>query len=161
MHRVGVYVISLIAVSLICGVLQSIMPAGSRKQILRILCGVFLLLTLLTPLSDIRMPDLTDYLSSFRAEGEAAAVMGQEMALTERQELIKLGLEAYILEKAEALGVTPKIIVAVDPEGRPTAIIVEGSFTREQECALGTVITNDLGIAEEDQQWRIVTEPLT
>lgn len=153
MHRIGVYALSLITASLICGILQSVIPAGSRKRILGIICGVFLLLILLTPLSDIQLPDLQDYLSRFQTEGEAAAAMGQKMALTERQELIILGLRSYILDKAAALGFDPEVNVTLDPEGVPTAVSLEGSFTPSQQEALQAILTNDLGIAKEDQQW--------
>ena len=102
MHRIGVYAVSLIAASMISALLQALMPAGGRKQILRIICAVFLLLTLLTPLSGVQLPDFSDYLAGFQSEGEAAAALGQEMALTERQELIILGLQSYILDKAAA-----------------------------------------------------------
>lgn len=161
MHRIGVYAVSLIAASMICAVLQALMPAGGRKQILRIICGVFLLLTLLTPLSGVRLPDLSDYLAGFRSEGEAAAAVGQEMALTERQELIILGLQSYILDKAAALGFEPEVSITLDPEGVPTAVTLEGSFTPSQQEALRAVLQDDLGIAKEDQQWMSRTQPGT
>ena len=161
MHSVSTYAVSLIAASVICGILQSVMPDGSRKQVLRIICGVFLLLTLLMPLSDFRMPDFSDYLAGFQSEGEAAAAMGQEMALTERQELIIHGLESYILDKAAAIGLTPEVTVTVDPEGVPTGVRIEGSYTKAQQTALQTMLTDDLGIAKENQQWTDRIQPPT
>ena len=72
-----------------------------------------------------------------------------------------MGLESYILDKADALGLSPAVSVTVDPEGLPTGVCIEGSYTQEQQTALQTVITNDLGISKEDQQWKNRMQPST
>lgn len=153
MLAVKAEVLSLVSAAVLCGILQSMMPGGTGKNILRMMCGVFLLLTVLEPVTSIRFPDLSEYLSGFEDAGEAVSAMGEEMALTERQQLIKLGLEAYILDKAAGMDPMPQVDVRVDDQGRPTAIRIRGALSREDQSVLEQIITADLGIPKEEQEW--------
>lgn len=146
-------VLSLISAAVLCGILQTMMPDGIGKNILRMLCGVFLLLTVLEPVTKIQIPDLEDYLSEFQSSAEAVSAMGEEMALTERQQLIKLGLEAYILDKAADMDPIPQVQIRVDLQGQPTHIRIQGDLTRDNRARLEQIIKDDLGIPKEDQQW--------
>lgn len=153
MQQLGQYVVSLTAAALISGILLSLFPEGTMRTLLRLVCGTVLAVTALAPLTDLKLPDLDSVMQDYLPEGQAASDLGEDMARAERQELIKLGLEAYILDKAEAAGCQVLPTVTLDGEGNPVSVILTGEVTTSQRQQLEEVITKDLGIPKEDQQW--------
>ena len=147
------YVLSLTAAALLSGILLSCVPEGSGRKILRLACGILLTVTALKPLGQLRLPDLDALTGEYRQQAEAAAAMGQEMARLEAHEGIRKALEAYILDKAAELGmdVTPEIFL--DESGIPVSIRLEGEISSELRQKMQTIITNDLGIPGEAQEW--------
>lgn len=152
-HQLGEYVVSLTAAAMISGILVSLLPEGNLRQVMRTACGVFLAVTALSPLGQAALPDLEGLVRDPLEAGQAAAAQGEAMADTERISLIKLGLEAYLLDKAAAMGVEVTARVRLDPQGNPTGITVSGDVPDAQRRRLEAVIAEDLGIPKEAQQW--------
>ena len=88
------YVLSLIAAALIAGILQSFVKEGSCARVLRLLCGLFLMVTALKPLKDLQIPTLEDWTASWNAEAEAAVREGEERYASEYSAVIIKQLEA-------------------------------------------------------------------
>lgn len=153
MQQLGQYVVSLTAAALISGILLSLFPDGTMRTLLRLICGTALAVTALAPLTDLELPDFDSMMQDYMPEAQAASDLGEAMALAEQQELIKLGLEAYILDKAEAAGCQVLPTITLDAQGTPVSVILTGSVTEAQRQQLEEAITNDLGIPKEDQQW--------
>ena len=147
------YVLSLTAAALLGGVLLACVPEGCGRKILRLVCGILLTVTALKPLGQLRLPNLDELSGEYRQQAEAAVAMGQEMARLEAREGIRKALEAYILDKAAELGmdVTPEIFL--DESGIPVSIRLEGEISSELRQKMQTIITNDLGIPGEAQEW--------
>ena len=147
------YVLSLTAAALLGGILLSCVPEGSGRKILRLVCGILLTVTALKPLGQLRLPNLDALSGEYRQQAEAAVAMGKEMARLEAQEGICKALEAYILDKAAELGmdVTPEIFL--DESGIPVSIRLEGEISSELRQKMQTIITNDLEIPGEAQEW--------
>ena len=147
------YVLSLTAAALLGGILLSCVPEGSSRKILRLVCGILLTITALKPLGQLRLPDLDGLTGEYRQQAEAAVAMGQEMARLEAQEGIRNDLEAYILDKAAELGleITPRVFL--DESGIPVSARLEGETSSGMRQRIQTIITNDLGIPGEAQEW--------
>ena len=147
------YVLSLTAAALLGGILLSCVPEGSGRKILRLVCGILLTVTALKPLGQLRLPDLDALTGEYRQQAEAAVAMGQEMARLEAQEGIRNDLEAYILDKAAELGleITPRVFL--DESGIPVSVRLEGETSSGMRQRIQTIITNDLGIPGEAQEW--------
>ena len=147
------YVLSLTAAALLGGLLLSCVPEGSGRKILRLVCGILLTVTALKPLGQLRLPDLDALTGEYRQQAEAAVAMGQEMARMEAQEGIRKALEAYILDKAAELGleITPEVFL--DGSGIPVCVQLEGDVSSGMRQKMQTIITNDLGIPGEAQEW--------
>ena len=147
------YVLSLTAAALLGGILLSCVPEGSGRNILRLVCGILLTVTALKPLGQLRLPNLDALSLEYRQQADAAAAMGQEMARQEAQEGIRKALEAYILDKAAELGmeITPEVFL--DETGIPVSVRLEGYVTSGTRQKIQTIITNDLGIPGEAQEW--------
>lgn len=153
MQQLGEYVVTLTVIALISSILLSLFPEGSARTMVRLVCGVILTVTALSPVSDIQIPDFEDFLSEYMDSGQSVAAMGEAMAEEERLGLIKLGLEAYILDKAAAIGCETVPDIQLNKNGNPIAILISGDVSEYQRQQLQLVITNDLGIPKEDQQW--------
>ena len=147
------YVLSLTAAALLGGILLSCVPEGSGRKILRLVCGILLTVTALKPLGQLRLPNLDTLTGEYRQQAEDAVAMGQEMARMEAHKGIRKALEAYILDKAAELGmdVTPEIFL--EESGIPVSIRLEGEISSELRQKMQTIITNDLGIPGEAQEW--------
>lgn len=153
MQQLGQYVVSLTAAALICGILLSLFRDGPVRLIVRLVCGVFLTVTALSPLTDLSIPDVSAFVSDYRAEGEANAALGENLARAETQKRIRQQLEAYILDKATLMGAEITADISLNDEGYPEAVCLSGEVTDAVRQQLQEMITNDLGIPKENQQW--------
>ena len=147
------YVLSLTAAALLGGVLLACVPEGSGRKILRLVCGILLTVTALKPLGQLRLPDLDALSGEYRQQAEAAVAMGQEMARLEAQEGICKALEAYILDKAEVMGVSLEVNIALNENGLPISVRLSGAVPPGAKKRLQSIIETDLGIPKEAQTW--------
>lgn len=153
MREIGQYVVTLTCVALVCGLVPSLLRDGAAKTITRLVCGVFLTVTALGPLTDLELPNLERWSAEYESEGRAAAARGEALAQTEKSIFIKEGLEAYILDKAARLGADIQVQVTLDADGLPAKIQISGEPSEESRRMLTQIIQTDLGIPKEKQQW--------
>lgn len=149
----GSYVLSVITAALISGIVLSFFPEGPARQILRLLCGVFLAATALMPLSGISCPDLTGIVSDYYSEGLKEAQAGAQMARKETHERIKAETEAYIRNKAGQLGADIRPEVQLGEDGQPVGVRLDGTADKSQKQVLENWIVQTLGITKEKQIW--------
>lgn len=153
MRALGEYVVSLTAAAMVSGLLLALVREGTAKNILRLVCGVVLTVTALTPMVRGNLPDISFFETDWLTLGEAAAASGEEMALDAKTSFIKEGLEAYILDKASAFGADLRAEVTLDADGLPVSVALTGTVSTDARLALEAIITEDLGIPKEDQKW--------
>ena len=150
------YILSVSAAAILCGLATSLMPKGSLQKILKLICGVFLSLMVLEPITRLD-PDafLSHIFGQVSTEGEAAAVFGEEMARDSMAEYIKQKTEAYILDKAQALGITAVVEVFVGDGDLPVPVSVRirSNCPSPMQLELEKTILENLGIAKENLQW--------
>ena len=153
MLQLGQYILSITAVSAVCSIFASLLQEGTTQKLLRMICRIVLVIMLLSPLAKIAVPDSFEFPQSYLSEGKRIAAMGRDLAGEEKQKSIEHQLEAYILDKADALdaGIRPE--VKLDEQGIPVEVKLYGTCTSAVRQVLAAVITNDLGIPEEDQKW--------
>ena len=147
------YILSVTVVCILSGVLLSLFREGTVMQLLRMVCGILLIITAIGPLSGKTIPEILTVPDHWLPDGEAAAAMGADLARRETRRCIQQRLEAYILDKAQALGADITPTVELDAENYPESIELEGDCSEDIRQTLSSVITNDLGIPEEDQKW--------
>lgn len=153
MRELGQYVVSLTAAALVSGMVLTLIREGPVRTLARLVCGVFLTITAISPLTRMEFSDLTAVEEDYLAEGRSAAALGENLALDSRSQLIKEGLEAYILDKATALDAEISAEVRLDGEGNPVSVIISGEVSSHIRRRLETVLTEELGISKENQQW--------
>lgn len=122
---------------------------------MRMICSLFITITVLRPLVDLRLPSLDDITLPIHSSAESAAYQGNAYRIRSVSGIIKSELEAYILKEAEAQGaaVTAEIILDSSDPPLPVAVIIRGSFDAGAEAALSKLLMQELGIPKEHQTW--------
>ena len=156
MDSVTKYLLSVAAAAIISGILSSLIGKSSAVgSLIKLLCGLFLAVTVIAPLAQIRLDDFTNYLDGLSLEANAYTGEGKDIAAKETTAIIKSNLEAYILDKAESLGLDITVSVTLNNEYPylPQSVTVTGNTSPYARQCLSTYIENDLAIPEDRQTW--------
>ena len=156
MEQIRSYLLSVITAALICCIISGIPWKNSTFHTLRkTLCGIFMSLTLISPLASIRLPDMGNYLDTFRADAGDAVLAGEAMSKETAAEIIKDQTAAYILDKAKELGIVLEVSVTLSDQSPqiPCAVTVSGMVSPYARQRLAEIIEQDLRIDREDQHW--------
>lgn len=156
MGSVGQYVISIMAAALICAIAMKLLEGkGAAGQVGKILCGIFLLFSVLKPLSAVRIYDNDWGISGLYQEAENVVSQGEDSSRDCLEEIIKNQLEAYILDKASQYNARLRVEVLLSKENIPTPVSVTllGTASPYAKKQLETMLQEDLGIKKEDQKW--------
>ena len=150
------YLFSLTAAALLCSLVRALVPDGRMKRICTLFCGIFLAMTALSGLAGWELTDVAEQLSKIQMEAEQART-GVEIKNREALcAIIKSKTEAYILDKAAALGCTITAEVTVENSGAypyPSGVRIAGTFTPQQQQALSEDLEENLAIGKEQQMW--------
>ena len=148
MDAVRRYLFSLCAAALLCSLVRALVPKGRMKSICSLLCGVFLAMTALTGLAGWELSDVAEELTKMRIAAEEARTgveIGNREALSA---IIKSKTEAYIWDKAQELGLSVSVDVAIEED-----VQISGQFTEMQRQSLTRYIEENLAIGKEQQIW--------
>lgn len=156
MDEIRQYLISVIAVALICGLLTGLLDKeSSTYTITRLLCGLLMAFTVVSPIMDLDLRNAFDFADAFYQSGEMVAQEGQVISETAMQSIIKSQTEAYILDKAASLGVELEVDVMLEDTYpmAPKSVRVSGSISPYSRNCLQNIIAQELGISKENQEW--------
>ncbi len=150
------YIIRITAAAILCGIITNFTnKKSSSATIIRMLCGVFLTISLIQPFLELKIANLSYLMEDFEVQGDAFVTQGEEMASKELKSIIKSKAEAYILDKAQTYGADIQVEVSVDSSSIPvpTGVKISGSISPYGKRQLQQLIADDLGIATEAQAW--------
>lgn len=153
MDGVKQYIISVTAAAILCSIVTAICSEKRIAPLLKLITGIFLTFVAIQPLADIELTALPTFAETFAEEAEGAAEVGKDMANENIHAIIKSRVEAYILDKAAALGVDIAVDVTINEEGIPVKAKLNGSVSPSAKSRLQSILEKDLGIPKEDQQW--------
>lgn len=150
------YVVSVATAAIICGIVLGLAPGGTIQGILKMVCGIFLALMVIEPITRID-PDrlVSEFGLSYSEEADSAAAFGEEIARDSLAEYIKQKCEAYILDKAAGHGVTldAEVTLSSGDPPVPESAVIHGDVPANVKLRLEQVITEELGISKENLQW--------
>ena len=153
MNAIRDYLISIAAVSMITGIVVGITKrSGTVSAIVKLLAGLFVSVTVLYPLVDIRLSGAQYYFEQLSIDADGAASAGQFAAEVEMKELILERCRTYICEKAKTLGADIEVDIYLD-DLVPSSVQISGAVSPHVKQQLSNYITTNLGISLEDQQW--------
>lgn len=148
-----VWAYSVITCALSCSIVSQLVSDGKEKDILRLLCGILLAISILCPFTRVNPEELLKLSKWDLTEGEAYIAEGEKMAAQEKMDSIKTACETYILNKARTLGAEIQADISLDEWGIPVFAELQGKADANVRLQLETVLTTDLGIPKESQKW--------
>ena len=144
---------SVVVVSVLLAVVQTLIPEGTVRKIGAFTGGLILLVTLLQPLLGVDFEDLEPRLEQSRETVEQRQQELEQAGERELAKLIERQTAAYIWDKADALGLDLSAEVRVErgPDGIP--LPVSATLTGTYSEALSAYLERELGIPRERQVW--------
>lgn len=148
----------LCGLSLFCGIALGLMPEGGVKKAASIACTVVLIMTVLLPLGTLDLSRYSLELAKYREMGEQLEEKGSEVRDSMSRTVIEQECEAYIMDKAEVLGIevdSVKVRAFWSNEGVwvPETAEIRSSCAEREKKRLSDVIFAELGIPAEKQNW--------
>jgi len=142
---------AVLAAAMLVSAAEKLTPDGAVRKIASLTGGLVLLIVLVRPLTYLRGTELSLSFSRQREEIESRQEELQAEGQSELAELIAEKTEAYILDKADSLGVSceAEVTTAVGEGGLPVPWQAELSCGPNE--ALSAYLKDELGIPEERQ----------
>ena len=156
MMSVGAYLLSVSAAAVLCGLVRYFLgKKGTSAALGTMVAGIFLLMTILSPLGDFDNLKWEDITGRWQEEAADAAALGSAEAKKAQDAIIKQQLEAYILDKATEYHAQLQVEVTLSETGAavPVGVSLRGAVSPYAKQQLQEIIEKDLGISKENQQW--------
>jgi len=157
MNGIREYLLSVSSTALIVGVTSMLVPQGAAKKTVELIGAMLLVLAVIMPFAKISPAAMARTIAQFQMDAEemqtGIEVKNQDILA----DLIKQKCEAYILDKAEKIGVTIDADITISKEGGypyPVQVQISGRLSKEDRAYLQTMIERDIGIAVEQQEWK-------
>lgn len=150
------YLISVTAAAMICGIAKTVADEKTVSgAVIRLVAGLVMTVTVLAPVVRLDLGVVPELTAGIAAEAKQAAAVGEDLAEEELRSIIIDRLEAYILDKAAAFGARLQVEILMPEDGsiEPEGIILRGDVSPYAKQRLQQIITEDLNIAKEKQQW--------
>ena len=155
MEQWGRYITSVIAAALICGVVLGFLQSAATKELIKLICGLFLAFAILEPVLNFKLSDLTAVMDVYGDEARKLTQQGLNMAAESKAEIIKAETEAYIHNKAASLHATVEAEVVLSEEEPlvPVSVRITGDISPYCKGLLAAFLEEEFGITKENQQW--------
>ena len=156
MFSVKEYLLTVIAAAIICGTLIKLVDSKTAHgKMIHLLTGLFLSITVISPIAKVNIQNLSSYLSALQVDASEIVEEAEDVISQEKQQFIKQAMESYIGDEADELALSLDISVrfADDHTLNPCAVIIQGPVSPYKKKKLQNIISNDLGIPEENQTW--------
>lgn len=153
MESLRQYILAVVSVALISSILMSLVQNGFAKELIRLICGLFLTLIVIQPIINFDFGVFAEYSASFAKDAEAVAAVGDSMAKEAMGDIIKSESEAYILDKAASMNADITVDITVSDAQLPERATLSGNLSPYARERLETILESDLGITKENQVW--------
>ena len=150
------YLLRLIAAALLVAVAAAITPEGRVKRVVTFAGGLLLALVLLRPAGEVDITDMSRAIARVQMEYNENATGIRAASLQVQSAIISQQAQAYILSKAEAMGLALQVQVETRAEELypyPWAVTLTGSVTAEEKEVLARYIEENLAIPAQRQTW--------
>lgn len=153
------WVLGVTCASLVMVVSGALVQGSGGKRVCKLVGSLLLLLVTVGPVLGLSQQDWEELL-----ELDSNVMEEAEQALSEQNNLMYESIivqetEAYILDKAEALGVQCQVEVVVQWEDelpKPWEVELTGTWSQAQKDSLSHMLQEDLGIPPQRQRFEVV-----
>ncbi|MGM9578797.1 MAG: stage III sporulation protein AF [Evtepia sp.] len=154
MELIRTWILTVTVSALVIAGAEALMPQGSVKRVGKLTGGLILVLGILQPLVTLDYDQLYDLVNTLPAGSIRQETLDQA-AQEPMKGIIEEELAAYIVDKGARLGLTctARVTCETGEDGvpLPKSVTVAGAMTPDQREQLSQIITQDLGLAREDQ----------
>ena len=150
------YLIEITAAAILAALIRKLAPKSGAGRGARLGAGLLVLLCLLQPLGRFYRDGTALFSRDWGQVDPMASDEVSQEANRLMESLITQQAEAYILDKARAMGLKAEVTVTVRLGDRypvPWAVTIRSDPTGQQKSALETEIQDALGIPPERQEW--------
>ena len=114
MEDIRQYLLSVVTVSILSAIaIRIIGKNGAFVSIVKLLAGIFVVITVIAPWSKLKFNDLSSYFSDLELQASDAAQLGESLAVDAKASIIRTQIEAYILDKASELELNVEVEVII------------------------------------------------
>ena len=153
-NEIRQYLLTVICAASTCAVVLRFFDSNTRfKPIITFICGLFMVITVLTPLRNFRIGDLSGITRDFRLDANTIIDAGIQEANISKNKIICESVETYILDEAKQLGVNLEIHISTDDDCTPNCVRISGQVSPYIRSKLQQIISDDIGIPPEAQIW--------
>lgn len=150
------YVLSIVCAAILCAVVKILLGEETATgRIGKLLSGILLAVAIIAPLGDISFSGIGDYLKGVNWEATTYVEDGKTASQEQLSAIIKAQTEAYILDKADRMGLDIAVEVELDGDNDsiPCGVRITGDVSPYGKEGLSAYIESTLGIAKEKQIW--------
>lgn len=155
---IGSWIRGIATAAIVTGIALAAAPPGRIRQVMKMTCGVVMIIAIISPLLGKQLPGLSADLSKYRQEAaELAQAAWAESSNLDRS-YIEGKCAAYISEKAAAMGIeleNVRVIAEWSGEGcwYPDEVHIVCPVSTGDKVAVSAIIEAELGIPQEKQVW--------
>ncbi len=156
MDGIRQYILTVTAAAVLCAVVRTLFPEQSPGgKLIRLVCGIFLCFVVISPISTVNLAALPEVIDTWTVSGQEAAAAGEKLAEESTRRFIKEQTEAYILDKAGALGANITVTVTLGEGSLPApgSVRISGPVSPYARRELEALLEQELGISKENQLW--------
>lgn len=147
------WILAVTATALVCAVANALTPKNGKKA-LGVVCAFAMMAAMLSLAGDVDELGIGMYVDRYRAEAQETVEQAQARAREETRFIIEERCEAYIWDKAAALGVTLTDVSVTAKWSDEGFWYPDGCELRGDESSeLSTLIEAELGIGRNKQIW--------
>ena len=156
MSSLSQYLIKIVCVAAISSVLYHLFsPQSIFHKLVMMISGLYMAFTIISPILNVKFNLNMFSLDDFYQMADVYCENGDQMAISQNNEIIKIMTESYVLEKARSLNADLTVDVSVDNNGNRVfqSITLKGNISPYAKELLSETMECDLGISREDQIW--------
>lgn len=149
------YLYSILVAALVCSVVQLFPLSGTAKELTKLLCGLVMTISVLSPLRKYDSLNLPNTIFNISSDAQFIAIEGEWSARNAMAAIIKEECDAYIQNKATEQGAAVICCVQITDDLFPTPVsaTITGTVSSQIRTQLEAILTADLGIAKENITW--------
>lgn len=151
------YVVSIVISAVIVAIASSLLKKKTAiGAVAHLIGGILLAVAILSPFMHISFRGISDYLDDLNMESQRYIADGEKASAEFASDIIKSRTEAYILDKANRLGLQIGVEVELDAEKNsiPCGVVFIGSVSPYAKEILCAYVEDNLGIERENQKWK-------
>ena len=153
MNDLKTYLLRVTLAAIACSILLRITGnKSSSGKVVRLLSGLFITVTVLSPVVTLDWHHITLYPASLSHSAESVVSAGSEMAEQELDAIIISKTETYILDKAASMGAILQVEVILR-DHIPKSVRIWGAISPGAKSRLSAWIQDNLNIEPEELQW--------